>query len=185
MTIIYVVTRLLTFFGAILRAFWEQLVCRVCKIAAEDIRPFKYSELCGHIEHELIKNPGHAFLMCFVPFTLNFILSCCFLFSASYRLFYIGGALSFQSFIFLWLGVSCAANCAPSFEDMLDLKDCIYNGKSIALKILATPFFGVYCASACLEKYSLTFILSVLWAVIFPHIFAPVVTLFYQLSHLL
>lgn len=168
MTIIYTATRILTFFGTVLRAFWEHLVCRICKIPQEDVKPFKNSELCGHVEHELITKTSRSFLMCFLPFTLNFLLSCCFLAASSYRLFYIGAELNFQTVVFLWLGISLAANCAPSFEDMLMLKDALYGGSNKVLKIILSPFFAVYCGCACLERYSLTFILSVLWAIVFP-----------------
>lgn len=171
MTTVYVVTRVLTFFGTFLRAFWEHVVCRICKIPAEDIRAFKFDELCGHVEHELINKTSHAFLMCWLPFTLNFTMGTMFLLTGAYRVFYIG-EISLTSLGVLWLGISCIANCAPSFEDMLSLKDCIYGGKNKALKVILAPFFGVVCAMACLEKYSLTFVLSIVYAVVFPHAFS-------------
>lgn len=173
MTTIYVATRVLAFFGTYLRTFWEHLVCRICKIPAEDVRPFKYDELCGHVEHEIIKKTSHAFLMCWLPFTLNFIIGSLFLLTGSYRVFYIGET-SLTSFGVLWLGISCLANCVPSFEDMLAFKDCVYGGSSKALKIIFAPFFGVVCAMTCLEKYSLTFILSIVYAVVFPYFFSLV-----------
>ena len=40
MTTVYVVTRVLSFFGTYLRTFWEHIVCRICKIPAEDVRAF-------------------------------------------------------------------------------------------------------------------------------------------------
>ena len=55
MTNLYVVTRVLTFFGTVMRTFWEQVVCRICAVPVEDVRAFKVSDLCGHVEHELIK----------------------------------------------------------------------------------------------------------------------------------
>ncbi len=168
MTIIYVITRGLTFFGTVLRALWEQIVCRLCKIAEEDVKPFKMSELCGHVEHEIITKVSHSFLMCFLPFALNFLLSCCFLAASAYPIFYVGLAPDFQTIVFLWLGISFAANCAPSFEDMLMFKDALYGGENKALKIILSPFFAICCGCACLEKYSLTFILSVIWAIVFP-----------------
>ena len=89
MTNLYVATRVLTFFGTVMRAFWEQVVCRICAVPVEDVRAFKVSELCGHVEHELIKKKSHIFLVCWLPFTLNFILSCCFLLSGAYRVVYV------------------------------------------------------------------------------------------------
>ncbi len=173
MTTIYVVTRVLTFFGTYLRTFWEHVVCRICKIPAEDVRAFKYDELCGHVEHEIIRKTSHAFLMCWLPFTLNFIVGTLFLLTGSFRVFYIG-EVSLTSFGVLWLGISCLANCAPSFEDMLAFKDCVYGGSNKALKVILAPLFGVVCAMACLEKYSLTFVLSMVYAAAFPHIFSVV-----------
>lgn len=169
MTTVYVVTRGLTYFGALLRTFWEHIVCRIFKIPAEDVNTFKNSELCGHVEHHIIYGKKAAFFMCFLPFTLNFILACCFLFTGSYRLFYIGDTSTYQAYIFVWLGISCAANCVPSFEDMLSFKDNIYRGNNKFLKVILAPFFAVICAGACLEKYSLTFLLSIGFAVAFPH----------------
>ncbi len=180
MTTLYVVTRVLTFFGTYLRTFWEHLVCRLCKIPAEDIRAFKNDELCGHVEHELINKTSHAFLMCWLPFTLNFALGCMFLLTGAFRVFYIGHTASLTGIGVLWLGFSCLANCAPSFEDMLALKDCIYGGDNKALKIILAPFFGVVCAMACLEKYSLTFVLSVLFSIVFPNVVTVVFPLLYS-----
>lgn len=170
MTTVYVITRILTYFGTLLRAFWEHIVCRICGIPAEDVAAFKNSELCGHTEHDIIRKKSHAFLMCALPFFLNFILACCFLFPASYRIVYMGDTGTYREYIFLWVGISCAANCVPSFEDMLAFKDCIYGGKNVFLKIIAAPFFAVICVGACLEKYSLTFLLSIGFAAAFPQI---------------
>ena len=169
MTTVYVVTRVLAFFGTFLRTFWEHLVCRICKIPAEDVRAFKSDELCGHVEHEIIKKTSHAFLMCWLPFTLNFTIGTMFLLTGAYRLFYIG-EISLTSIGVWWLGVSCLANCTPSFEDMLAFKDCVYGGSNKVLKIILAPFFGVVCSMTCLEKYSLTFILSIIYSMVFPNI---------------
>ena len=180
MTTVYVVTRLITFFGTFLRAFWEHLVCRICKIPAEDIRAFKYDELCGHVEHEVIKKTSHAFLMCWLPFTLNFTVGKMFLLTGAYRVFYIG-EVSLTSIGVLWLGISCIANCTPSFEDMLAFKDCVYGGSNKVLKVILAPLFGVVCTMACLEKYSLTFVLSIVCAVAFPHIFSVILPALHKL----
>lgn len=171
MTILYVITRILTFFGAVLRTFWEHIACRICKIPIENVRIFKNEELCGHIEHELPQNLKQSFLVCWLPFTLNFLMGCAFLLSGSYRLFYIGGFDSLQSYGLVWLGVSCLANCAPCYEDALALKGFIFDGSNKVLKVLLAPFFAVVWASAFLEKYSVTFVFSVFFAVAFPAVF--------------
>ncbi len=186
MTTLYVITRVLSYFGTELRAFFEHLVCRICRIPAEDVRPFKMSELCGHVEHELTKTKKEAFLMCWLPFTLNFILSCAFLLGGAYRIVYVGDLGTLSAYIFLWLGFSCAANCAPSFEDALSFKDCFYNkDTNIIIKILISPFFGLIYAMSFLERYSVTFLLAIGFTVAFPYAFNLVFPLIINVSQML
>lgn len=171
MTVLYVITRYITFFGAMTRAFWEQLACRLCKIPIEDTRALKSDELCGHIEHELPENLKQAFVITWLPFTMNFLMGCAFLLTGAYRLFFIIQTNSLQAYGLVWLGVSFLANCTCSFEDMLALKDFIYDGKSKVLKVILSPFFGVVFVASHLERYSLTFILAIAFSIVFPKIF--------------
>lgn len=166
MTAVYVVTRFITYFGALLRGFWEHVVCRIYKIPVEDDRVFSYSELCGHIEHELTCGVAQSFMMCFVPFFMNMFLGICMLLTGSMRIFFIGDFKSYTSYMFLWIGVSLIANCAPSFEDALSFKDNLYGSKSTALKVILSPFFGVVYACAFLERYSVTFLLSIAFSLL-------------------
>lgn len=172
MTNLYVVTRVFTGFGAVIRAFWEHIVCRLCGVPVEDVRPFKVSELCGHVEHALVKKKKHIFLICWLPFTLNFIFACCFLLSGAYRVIYVGDLKTVTSWVFLWLGFSFAANCVPSFEDVLSFKDAFYTGNTnVIIKIVMAPFFAVIYGFAVLERYSLTVIAALVFTVAFPWIF--------------
>lgn len=182
---LYVFTRVLTVFGTLMRTFWEHVACRICGVAVEDVRAFKVSELCGHIEHELVKKKAHSFLVCWLPFTMNFILACCFLLSGAYRVSYIGDYTSLSSWIFLWLGVSFAANCVPSFEDVLSFKDNFFTeGTSIGIKIVLAPFFAIIYGFSLLERFSLTFVIAILFAVVFPqavNVLFPVINTFSQM----
>ncbi len=172
MTYIYVATRIITYFGTELRVLWEQIVCRFLKIPQEDTRTFKATEMCGHVEHELLKSLKEAFLICFVPFVMNFILGTCILLTGSYRVFYIGD-VSLSSIVFLVAGISLLSNCAPSFEDALSFKDALYSkDTSLFVKIILTPHFAVSYACAYLERFSLTLILSILFAWAFPTLFS-------------
>ncbi len=185
MTNLYVVTRVLTFFGALMRAFWEHIACRICGVPIEDVRAFKVSELCGHVEHELIKNKKHCFWVCFLPFILNFIMAVCFLLSGAYRVIYIGDFKTITSWMFLWLGISFAANCVPSFEDVLSFKENFYNkGTKPIVKILLAPFFAVIYGFGILERYSVTFVVAILFAMVFPRLFNllfPIFNIFSQM----
>lgn len=174
---LYFVTRVITFLGAQSRAFFEHVVCRVFKIPVEDDRALRSSELCGHVEHELIKSAGQSFLMCFVPFFLNLFLGSCMLLFGSFRLFYVGDFTSVAAYAVLYLGFSLVANCAPSFEDALSFKDNLYGGGrcKTALKIILSPFFAVAYASAFLERYSLTFLLSIAYAIALPYIVSALI----------
>ena len=172
MTYIYVATRIITYFGTELRVLWEQLVCRFFKIPQEDPRTFKVTEMCGHVEHELLKSLKESFFMCFLPFFINFVLGICILLTGSYRVFYIGD-ISLSSLVFLIVGVSLLSNCAPSFEDALSFKDYLYSKEtSTFVKIILTPHFAVSYACAYLERYSITFILAILFAWVFPNVFS-------------
>ena len=71
----------------------------------------------------------------------------------------------------LWLGISFAANCVPSFEDVLSFKEAFF-GKdtNLLIKILVAPFFAIIYGFSILEKVSLTFIVAILFALVFPQI---------------
>ena len=103
---------------------------------------------------------------------MNFILGACILLTGSYRVFYIGD-ISLSSIVFLVAGISLLANCAPSFEDALSFKDYLYSKEtSLFVKILLTPHFAVSYVCAYLERFSLTFILAILFAWILPTLFS-------------
>ena len=118
MTTLYIATRYVTFIGALLRTFWEQLACRICLVPIEEVRPLRADELCGHVEHELTKKLSKTFFVCWFPFTMNFLIGCSFLLTGAYRLFYIGET-SLQACGLVWLAVSLLANCTCSFEDQV------------------------------------------------------------------
>lgn len=171
MTYVYIVTRALTFFGSILRVFWEHVACRILKLPVEDIRGFKTDETCGHIEHELPTSLSSAFFICCLPFTMNFIFGCAFSLSGAYRLFYVGEKDYWPVYVMIWLGISCFANCASSFEDALAFKDALATSDKKVARILVAPFFAVNYAMSFLERYSVTFVLAILFTVFFPQIF--------------
>ena len=172
MTTLYIATRYVTFIGALLRTFWEQLACRICLVPIEEVRPLRADELCGHVEHELTKKLSKTFFVCWFPFTMNFLIGCSFLLTGAYRLFYIGET-SLQACGLVWLAVSLLANCTCSFEDALSFKDYLYSkDTSLFVKILLTPHFAVSYAAAFLERYSVTFVLAILFAWVFPTLFS-------------
>ncbi|MCM1543852.1 MAG: hypothetical protein NC110_00995 [Ruminococcus sp.] len=164
MTTFYVIIKYLTFPGAMIRGFWEHLVCRICGVPVEDNRLVRRDEMSSHIEHELISTPSGAFAICFVPAFMNALLSflllipsflCLFLFEMS------GVAVTIVNIIAFWLSVSLYVNSYPLVEDALNMKEAIYKRGNLLQKIFYAPgFLGCYIG-AYAEKYCITFLLAV------------------------
>ena len=72
MTVIYVLSKILTFPGALTKALFEQIMCRIFKCPVEDNRYLRTDKMCGHIEHEAVNSPVKSYLFCFIPGLLNF-----------------------------------------------------------------------------------------------------------------
>lgn len=175
MNTLFFITRVLTFFGSVLRCFSEFIVCRLFKLPIEDARCFRTDEMCSHIEHELAEKTSHAFLLCFLPFIINLCLGSCFLLYSSYFIFY-AGVVSLTDVIMLIIGISLYSNLFPSVENVLSLKDHIYSADSnTAVKIILAPFTYFMLAGAYLEKFSITVITSITAAIAFPFVTAPII----------
>ena len=179
MNIIYLIVKYITIVGTYVKAFFEQLTCRVYEVLVEDGRYLRANEMCGHVEHEIIKKRGVSFAVCFFPFLFNLIIGLVFVSVGAMNVYYVGefftssGKVNIINFIFLWLGISFLTNLFPQVEDALTLKDLIYHGKSnMFVKIIAAPIFAVLYAGAYLEKWGVTFITSFAFSLLVPTIFA-------------
>ena len=75
MKLIYVYVKIFTFPGALTKAFFEQVMCRIFRCPVEDNRYLRTDEMCGHVEHELIRKPVESYLFCLIPGLLNFLLA--------------------------------------------------------------------------------------------------------------
>lgn len=165
MTTLYIITRFFTFPGALLRGFFEQIICRIHKVPVEDNRYLRQDELCSHIEHEFMPGTWSSFSVCFFPMITQLILGLFVSVTAAINLLYLGAfswPISLIDIICLWVGVSLSVNCFPSIEDAINLFDKLYRSKSnIILKIILTPGTLICYVGAFLEKYCITFISSV------------------------
>lgn len=164
MTLLYIITRFLTFPGALLRGFLEQLICRICKTPVEDNRYLRKDELCSHIEHEFITKTSGAFAICFVPMLIQLFLGFLVSITAAIDLLYLGVftlPVALIDVVCLWVGISLVTNCFPSIEDAINLFGIVY-GKdtNILVKIILTPGTLVCYAGAFLERYCITFLTS-------------------------
>ncbi len=61
MRIVYLAVKYITVIGTFLQAFFEHLTCRVYEILIEDGRYLRPNEMCGHMEHEIIRKRSTAF----------------------------------------------------------------------------------------------------------------------------
>lgn len=55
MRAVYLTVKYITIVGTFLQGFFEHLSCRMYDVLIEDGRYLRSNEMCGHIEHELIK----------------------------------------------------------------------------------------------------------------------------------
>ena len=186
MTAFYVITKFLTFPGAITKTLFEHIMCKICKVPVEDTRSLRTDEMCGHVEHELIERPAASFWFCFIPGLLNFLLGMGLSIFAIINVYLLGnyagfiqnnpllssllngaltanptliGTLDFLlPLLFLWLGFSMFVNMAPLTEDALMMKEQ-YKNLNGFLKVLFAPGCIVMRIGAMLERYGITFIL--------------------------
>ncbi len=164
MNILYVITRFITFPGALVRAMWEHLVCRVCGVPVEDNRTFRNDELCSHIEHDLMPNARGAFAVCFVPAFMNGLLALFLAWAPVLGLFAFemtGTASRIINIVAYWFALSLFVNSFPSIEDALNMKEKVYKNGNIFQKIFYTPGFLGCIAGAYLERYLVSFVASV------------------------
>lgn len=162
MTFLYVITKYITFPGAYVRCMWEQTVCRITKTAVEDNRYIRDDEMSSHVEHELVKSPSGAFAIGFVPFFFNSIGA---LLLAVFPFFFrpMGTVGSISSALCMWFALSLFSNLFPGIEDVLNMLEKTYKKGNILQKIIYTPGLLVMAAGAYLERYSITFIVGVVF----------------------
>lgn len=171
MELVYRILKYITFPGAILKGIFEHLTCRIYKVPVEDIRSIQPNELCGHIEHEIIKGRG-SFGMCFLPFILNLICSLLVLTPATISVVYLEDNNAF-SVILMYFGFSFLANIMPLMEDAISMWESLYGqdgSKNMTSKVfLAIPAAILY-AGAWLDKFGITFLLSIAFTIALPFI---------------
>lgn len=166
MTTLYIITRILTFPGAYLRGFWEQLTCRILGLPVEVPGYLRIDEACSHVEHALAKKGFASYLMATGAGFMNF-MSGLPIFLAGYMNLRYMGITHHESpgyFIFYilmtYVGFSMLCNIFPLVEDAMNLFDVAYKQKKmniIGRIIFAIPSALAYVGSF-LEKYSITFI---------------------------
>ena len=153
MTKLYIIGKILTFPGAYIKGFWEQLTCRILGLPVEVPGYLRIDEACGHVEHAFAKKGFASYLMATGPGFMNFIT---------------GVPLFILYVLMLYVGVSLLCNVFPLTEDILNFWYIAYEEKNMNIVgriIFAIPAI-ITRAGAFLEKYSITVILWIAWLVV-------------------
>ena len=142
MKIIYLITKIITYPGAYLKGFFEHLTCRALGLPVRSNRYLRSTLWCGHAEHLPAASPVQAFMLCFLPFMLQFLLGSIFL-GSSFGPLLIFGLRSPAETSFFWLevvslflGFSLVCNAFPQWSDAKRLWHLFYgkpNEEELAL----------------------------------------------------
>ena len=142
MKIIYLITKIITYPGAYLKGFFEHLTCRALGLPVRSNRYLRSTLWCGHAEHLPAAAPAQAFLLCFIPFMLQFLFGCIFLGASVGPLLIFGlrgpaeTSLFWLEVICLFLGFSLVCNAFPQWSDARRLWHLFYgkpNEEELAL----------------------------------------------------
>lgn len=181
MRIIYVIVKLITLPGAMLHAFFEHMSCRICKILVDDAKTVRTDEMLSHIEHELVKRRGASFDICFIPFIFNLFFGLTLLCSGSVAIFYLGSYKNALLWFLLYMGIALLTNLFPQMEDVLMLKENVFNKKTnTAVKVIVAPFYALFYIGAQLEHFGLTLLTSISFAFVYPYILGTFVPQIYD-----
>ncbi|HZJ77270.1 MAG TPA: hypothetical protein VFD52_00510 [Clostridia bacterium] len=170
MTIIYMISKLITFPGAYIKGFWEHLSCRVLGIPVESSKYLPLNETCGHADHPFAQSKSKGFLVCFLPSFLNGIFAFPFFMTGyinlcllAVRATDISTASSITFFALyvalLYLGTAMLSNMFPLVEHALNMWDLLYKkdgGANLFWKILLFVPSAIIVAGSFLERYGLT-----------------------------
>ena len=174
MTKLYIIGKMLTFPGAYIRGFWEQLTCRILGLPVEVPGYLRIDEACGHVEHALAKKGFAAYLMATGPGFMNFMAGVPLFLAGFLNLRYMGITpydsvpLFILYALMLYVGVSLLCNIFPLTEDILNFWYIAYEEKR--MNIVGRVLFAIPSlitrAGAFLEKYSITVLLWIIWLVV-------------------
>lgn len=170
---LYKIIKYITFPGALLKGFLEQLFCRIYHIPVTNSEYMQDNELCGHVEHDLAGKKG-SFGIAWFPHIIMVLLGLFIALPGGINFFYIG-TFDVLSLILFYVGVSFLTNAFPLEDDVLNMWDHLYgkdsDAKMVSKIFLAIPAAVLY-AGSYLEKYGLTILTGFLCGWGFPYLVA-------------
>lgn len=164
LNIILILSKILTFPGAMIRGFWEQIYCKTHKVPVENNKYLRLNEMCGHIEHEQMPTKSKTFSYCFFPGIMVFITGLIFFVPSFINLWYLDiqdQALKTIFYILLYLAFSMFTNIFPTIEDALYMWDN-YKKRSLVGKIFFAPASAIMYIGSYAEAYAITFLTNIL-----------------------
>jgi len=165
MTILYLISKFLTFPAVAVRVFYEHVLLRLFKVPVENASVLQLNEFFGHTEHDLIDKTAKNLCFCTVPGLLQILFAVPMMLVSFLQLYVMGvtpinpqtGTVS-AMFVFCivlrCLGICLLSNVFPLYDDALNLWEQSLNAKGIG-KLLIVPA-AIIRAGAFLERFSLT-----------------------------
>ena len=167
-TVIYFIGKVLTFPGAYIKAFFEHLIARAFSIPVEDTKYLRFTDGCGHVEHDAIGSKAKIFFYCLLPGLFTAIIGTPMLYMGFAGLFFLkvpadsSTMLMFIVYcILFYLGFSLCANQYPLMEDAIGLGHALYgkDGANLFVKIVLFIPTVLIIAGAFLERYALNILI--------------------------
>ncbi len=159
MRVLNVIAKILTFPGAFLKGFWEQLLCKIMGAPVENKKIFQWNEMAGHIEHEPFPTAAKSFWFCFLSGFMVFLAGVIIAFPALLCL-YLGSSgmmMKYISFVCLGNAAIMFTNIFPSIEDALMMWEKFKTMKTGA-KIILAPAAAIMYVGAYAETWGITFL---------------------------
>lgn len=167
MTALYIASKILTFPGAYVKGFWEQLTCKLLGLPVEVPGYLRLDEACGHVEHAFPKKGWAAYLIATGPVFMNFNIGLWIFLAGFMNLYFLGITPNDSVGLFVvyvivtYLGISMLCNVFPLVEDAMNLYDLLYRKKkgNIVGRIFGFIPTVITYVGAYLEKYCITVVL--------------------------
>lgn len=171
MTALYIASKILTFPGAYIKGFWEQLTCKLLGLPVEVPGYLRIDEACGHVEHALPKKGFAAYLIATGPAFMNFNIGFWIFLAGFLNLRFMGITpndslgLFIMYVVMTYVGISMLCNVFPLVEDAMNLYELLYKQKkgNVVGRIFAFIPAVITYAGAYLEKYCITVILWIVF----------------------
>ena len=174
MTALYIASKILTFPGAYIKGFWEQLTCKLLGLPVEVPGYLRIDEACGHVEHAFPKKGWPAYLIATGPAFMNFNIGLWIFLAGFLNLRFMGITAADSTALFVvyvvmtYVGISMLCNVFPLVEDAMNLYDLLYRQKkgNAAGRVFAFIPTVITYAGAYLEKYCVTPLLWIVFMII-------------------